>query len=306
MANLRHFFNYWILDPFWGGLDYLTHILLRLMPLSWVSTLGAGIGSLAKHRFRKANADAIANMELFFPEISESEIKRLVDNMWCNIGRTLTEMVVLDSLDLKSHVNVINEEMLQGIDRTRPVIFLYPHLGNWEILALLIVRLGFKLNILYERLPNRFQRKLLENTRRRSGYELISPDHQGIRRMYSALDAGESIGMAMDEFKHGRIIAPTFNGHPDENGNIRYAIKMARRFGADIISGYCSRGDKNKIKFTISACDHYRIKEPPYKDKTDEEIANDINTRCRRWIIDHADQWYMLHRARIGDDAGTH
>jgi KDO2-lipid IV(A) lauroyltransferase len=270
-----------------------------------VSSLGALIGSMAKYRFRQADKDARANLKLLLPGISDDQIRTRSNEMWCNIGRTLTEMAVLDRFDIKHHVKVINEEVLQGIDRNKPVIFLYPHLGNWEVLALLIVSLGFRLNILYESLPNRFQRRLLENTRRRSGYELISPDHQGIKQMYRALAAGESIGMAMDEFKHGRIISLNFNGRSDENSNMRYAVKMARRFGADIVTGYCKRESKSKLSFDIIVSDHLCITETPFKNKSDAEIADYINDRCRRWIIDHADQWYMLHRARISKPADT-
>ncbi len=208
-------------------------------------------------------------------------------------------MAVLDRFDIQRHIKVINGEIFQGVDRNKPVVFLYPHLGNWELLALYIVSLGFKLNILYERVPNRFQRRLLRSARRRSGYELISPDYHGTKMMYRALDRGESIGMAIDEFKHGRIIAPDFNSQLDPYSNIRYAVKMARRFGADIFTGYCRRDSNSILSFEIIVSDHINLTDPPFMGKSDSEIADIINARCQDWIIGHADQWYMLHRARI-------
>lgn len=285
----REWAAYWIRDPFWGGIDKLTYLGLRCLPVRGVSAAGAFIGGLARHRFRTAQADVLANLKFLYPDLTAAEKNELAATLWKNIGRTLTEMAVLDRFN---HADIpFRDEcgIIERLDRTSPVVFLYPHLGNWELLALAISRLGFHLHVVYERLPNRFQRKLVADSRKRLGYDLISPDFRGSRQMFRALAAGQSIGIAMDEFKHGKIIAPTFNGPLPADANIRHAINLARRFNAPLVTGYCLRKEETDFEIICASI----------LDPFDPSCAEKINEQCRHWIMEHPEQWYMLHRTRL-------
>jgi len=290
-------FNYWITDPFWGAIDYLTHRLLRCLSLEKASAAGALLGRLAKYRFITAQTDILANLGCLFPSMAIMEKDRLANTLWENIGRTLTEMAMLDRFS-QDNIRFIDQDgIFERLDRSRPVIFLFPHLGNWELLAWFVTRQGFRLNIIYEHLPNRFQRKLVADSRRRTGYELISPDYQGTRQLFRNLADGQSAGIAMDEFKHNKIIAPVFGGSIPMRSNIQYAIGLARRFNAPLVTGYCIR--KSAINFEIICADIYHPDDSKQTSMSDTELAAMINTACQQWIRKHPEQWYMLHRARL-------
>jgi len=288
-------FNYWIIDPIWGSIDYLTHQFLRCLSLERASAAGAILGRLAKHRFKTAQSDILANLASLFPAMSETDKQDLAERLWDNIGRTLTEMAMLDRFS-QDHIRFIDQGgIFDRLDRKRPVIFLFPHLGNWELLAWFVTRQGFDLNIIYEHLPNRFQRKLVAASRRRTGYELISPDYRGTRQLFRNLAAGQSAGIAMDEFKHNKIIAPAFYGVLSEQSNIHYAIALSRRFNAPLVTGYCIR--KSAISFEITCANLYLPDDPACA--SDPDLAESINAACQQWIKQYPDQWYMLHRARL-------
>jgi Kdo2-lipid IVA lauroyltransferase/acyltransferase len=297
MAVIRKWINYWISDPFWGGTDYLTHFFLRCLTLRHASACGALIGSIARYRFKSANQNVAANLEFLVPGITQAQIKKLSAIMWGNIGRTLSEMAVLDRFDLNKHVVIKNQTIMEQVARNKPVVFLYPHLGDWELLAIYIVSLGFKLNIVYERLPNRFQRRLVASARRRSGYDLIASDYSGTKRLFKVLAEGQAVGIAMDEFKDEEIISPRFDGRKIGKSNIHYAISLARRFNATIVSGYCVRTDA--LHFEIVCAGLIDLTSPLYRDMDGQVLAKHINDQCRDWIIKHPEQWYMLHRARL-------
>jgi KDO2-lipid IV(A) lauroyltransferase len=286
--------SYWIIDPFWGAMDNLTHLLLRCLPLKTASAVGAWLGSLAKHRFTAAQADILANLAFLDPQIKQPDQARIADALWKNIGRTLTEMAVLDRFRPQHYVFTDVNGIFDRLDRQRPVIFLFPHLGNWELIAHHVTRAGFRLNIIYEFLPNRFQRRLVARARKRTVYELISPDYRGTRQLFRNLAAGQAAGIAMDEFRNSRIVAPVFQGELPEKSNIRYAIGLARRFGAPLVTGYCLR--KKGVSFEIVCADMY---DTTAMTSSDDEIAGLINERCQQWIRRHPEQWYMLHRARL-------
>jgi KDO2-lipid IV(A) lauroyltransferase len=286
-------FNYWITDPFWGCLDYLTFQTLSCFSLENVSNFGAYIGILAKKRFKKANEDTQANLRYLFPDLSDEERNNIGNKMWRNIARTLTEMSVLDKFNLSENIQQKNLHIFEKLDKKKPVIFLGPHLGNWELLAISIIEQGFKFNVIYEKVPNR----LLTKLRKRVGYELISPDYSGTRKIFKALSSGQSIGMATDEFKGERIIAPVFYGQLSDKCNLVYAVGLARRFSTPIVYVYCKR--EAGVNFTIEYAEPIHLDSQQYIGKTDSDIAQIINQKCKKWILDYPDQWYMLHRARL-------
>jgi KDO2-lipid IV(A) lauroyltransferase len=273
---------------------------VRFLGWNQASFIGARIGSMARHRFREANQFTLENFRRIRPDESVTSIEQLADSLWENIGRTLTEMAVVDQFDFDRNANTAGLQPLDSIDRTRPVIFLYPHLGNWELLARYMVLLGYRLNIIFEPVPNRFQRRLLETSRRRSGYELISPDFKGTRRIYQALGQGESIGIAMDEFKRSRVCSPWFGAKPARRTNIEYAVKLARKYNATIASGYCLRRKDKTFDLVCGLV--LDMQSPDNQNKNDADIAFLINENCKQWVLANADQWYMLHRARLKMD----
>lgn len=291
------FIDYWIIHPFWGIVDYLTFYSIRLFSLHRVSNVGAVIGNMAKNRFKQACEDTMFNLEYLNPDSNLYERNQLADLMWKNIARTLTEMAALDKFNLKQHVHEKHLEIFQKIDKNSPVIFLFPHLGNWELLAQSVINQGIKLNVMFEMVPNRFQRQLLVSSRKRIGYDLISPDYQGTRKIFKILKNGESIGLAMDEFKSNQIKAPAFNSRLSERSNIHNAINLARHFNAPIVMGFCKRLEN--INFEITYASPLDINKSEYQNQTDEDIAEIINEQCRLWVMDNLEQWYMLHRAKL-------
>jgi len=291
------FIEYWIIHPFWGLLDYCTFFFLRLFSTHKVSNIGAYLGNLAKRRFRQACEDTQYNLERLLPESNVGERQKMSDRMWQNIARSLTEMAVLDRFNLEKQVIENNLEIFQQIANDKPVIFLFPHLGNWELLAMSVINQGFKLNVMFEKVPNRFVRKLLVSSRKRLGYDLITPDYRGTKKVFRVLKAGQAIGLAMDEFKGSQIKAPAFYGQIPQRSNIRYAINLARHFNAPIVMGYCKRIEN--IHFEISYFPPLDLNTSEYQDHMDDDIAAIINEQCKTWVMENLEQWYMLHRAKV-------
>ena len=296
-ARQTKWINYWVFDPFWGGIDYLIFQILRIVPLKYVSYVGGIIGSLAQNRFKKACTDTLTNLENLYPESTTDENNQINNNMWKNIARTLTEIAVLDKFELSRHSQERNLQIFNNLDRKRPAVFLFPHLGNWELLAMSVINQGFTLNVIFEFVPNRFQRRLLVKSRQRIGYELISPNYSGTRQILRAMSSGQSIGMAMDEFKDEKVNAPVFSGAVNKKSNIHYAVALARRFNAPLVMGYCKRS--SGINFEIYYAEPIKLDDSVYLGRSDEYIADIINQQCKEWVIDNPEQWYMLHRSRL-------
>jgi Kdo2-lipid IVA lauroyltransferase/acyltransferase len=281
--------TYWIKDPLWGAVDYATHYGLRLLPARAVSDIGQSLGALAgRHRFAHLSARAERNLQHIRPDLSAQARAAMVAHMWQQLGRTIAEMSTLERLFRSADITIENEALLREHARGgRPVIFVFAHLGNWEMLAAAIRRAGFTLNVVYEHLRNRFQRQLAAQARRRLGYRLITPDRAGVREMLAALGRGEAIGLAIDEHRAGNVLAPAFGRPIPAHANLHYAERLATKFNATLLPCYCVR--RSALAFEL----HFLAPIPA------QDAAARVNTLCEAWIRAQPEQWYMLHRLHL-------
>ena len=174
---------HWVRDPFWGALNHLGYHGMRLLPAAIASGLGRQLGIAAgRYRFKNLTAICDRNLQRIRPDFSPAQRAGVIEKMWQHLGRTIAETSVIDRLWDSAGINVVNEAAVLGLLRAkRPIVFVFPHLGNWELMAIAVQRLGATLNVVFEVLRNRFERSLAERSRRRLGYRLISPDRSGIR-----------------------------------------------------------------------------------------------------------------------------
>jgi KDO2-lipid IV(A) lauroyltransferase len=281
-------FVYWARDPFWGMVDHLTYYGLRGLPARSVSSLGRTLGALAgRWRFPELSARVDRSLQRIRPDLGELARKEILGNMWAHLGRTLAEMSVLDRLWERADITIVNEKFLrEQACAGRPVIFALAHFGNWEMLGPAIQGAGFKLNVVYEHLRNRFQRRLAAQSRRRIGYRLIAPNRAGVREMLAVLERREALCLAMDEFKSGDVIAPAFGRPLPDRANLRYIEKLAQRFDARVIPMYCIR--TSPLAFRLTFVELARKPDAPA-----------LNALCESWIRAHPEQWYMLHRLKF-------
>lgn len=275
-------------DRLWSALLTPAFHCLRLCPPRLASDTGERLGlRFGRSRSPLSTIAARENLRRIRPEMPEARLDAAIDRMWGNTGRLQAETAVIDRMWDRARIEVHGtEHVARALRSRRPLVFVFPHLGNWELLAIAAQRLGVMLNVVYELLPDRFELELALKARARLGYRLIRPDRRGTREMLAALGRGEAVGLAIDEFKDGNVIAPPFGRPPRSDTNARFAAKLSRRFGAPVIPAYCAR----TAPFAFSL----RFLEP-----LEQPGAEALDALCEGWIREHAEQWYMLPRLRF-------
>lgn len=279
--------DYWVRDPLWGALYLAIYHAIRRLPCAAASDLGARLGLIEGGLRRAAALPRMDHcLRVIRPDLAPCRRASIVHEMWRNVGRVHSEMTVLDRLWDAATVTLVNAQALRGLG-DRPVVIVFSHLGNWEMLAIALQRQGIVLNVVYETLRNRFENRLAEKARRRLGYRLIPPTRRGVREIYAALRRREAVALALDEFKNGNVIAPAFGRPLPQTANASYAIRLARRFGAVILPMYCVRTGPQAFTLT-------------FLDKLINPDASLLNALCESWIRAHPEQWYMLWRLLPG------
>lgn len=226
----------WRQDLIWRaealGFDLVTAVL-RLLPVDWVSGLGASLFKLlgplsGSHRI------AERNIRLAFPELGDAERKALLRAQWDNVGRTFFEFPISDRLLPGSgRVEVVGGEKLAAIAASgRPAVFVSGHFANWEIMPAAIVAAGIPCQITYRAANNPYVDRSFKAARARYGVRLFAPKGgEGARELLQAIDKGESVALMNDQKFNAGLAVPFF-GIPAHTAT--GPTRLAQRAGVDL------------------------------------------------------------------------
>jgi len=223
-----------------------------ILPLSWAQSLGAIVGWLIWRTPNRLRQTTDSNLALCLPELSTEKRRQLARSSLIGTGKTVSEVgaVWFWSTDkLLGRIERVEgeEHLLHAIGSRRGTVVLVPHLGNWEILSRY---LQVKVPVLALYRPPRIVEMdtFIRQARERHGAELVPADRSGMRRIVEALTAGEGVGILPDQepLKQHGVFAPFF-GTPALTMTL--VSRLARRYGAAPLFGYCERTAKGRFRF---------------------------------------------------------
>lgn len=291
--------RYWLTDPFWGGIDYFSHYLLRYLPIGSNAKVGVFLGPIAaKYRFKVENECAKHNLAILRADLSELERERILTRMWQSIGQSMSEYSLLDKIYAKNKVAIESSEYLQPlIDHKHAVIFVFAHTGNWEICGNYVLRYGFDVLGLYKPVRNRFASRIADAARERMGgvIKLIESGPKAMRLICKHLADKGALWIAIDEVKNAQVNVPSFGRKPQtQNSNLAYAVRLAQRYDATIIPVWTERQADSNFLIKLGA--------PLTVAKNDLAFSDTftaLDCLLEEWIRNHLEQWYMLHEFRL-------
>jgi KDO2-lipid IV(A) lauroyltransferase len=130
---------------------------------------------------------------------------------------------------------LVTETLASG----RSVLFLTPHLGCFEILALAVAQL-IPLTVLYRPPRKDILRPLMETARGRDNLALAPANLSGVRALLKALKGGRSIGLLPDQVpQQGEGVWADFYGKPAYTMTL--PAKMRQMTGARVLLAYAER-----------------------------------------------------------------
>ena len=180
-------------------------LLLRLiacLPLAWVHTLGGWLGLLVyavsptyRRRLRANLAQAGFDVDELSRACAREAGKQAVETAW---------VWLRPPADLRRVMQVVDGAVERdAIASGRPVVYLTPHLGCFEITAQYCVLNAWQpprsLTALYRVPRKEVLRPLVELGRTRNGVELAPANLGGVRQLLRALKRGNAIGILPDQ-----------------------------------------------------------------------------------------------------------
>lgn len=289
------FVRYWVIHPTLGLLNNSIHHALRFAPIDACSGFGALISPFSAWRFAASDRRARRNWRVLRPEAADPASEdAAMRRLWRSVSRTMCEFSVLHRLWDAGRIEVAGIEHMDAVrDAGKPILVACVHLGNWETIPVVGIRMGHPGSGIYWPLENRFDTRIAVKARERYGAILYPGDGPGaMRAAIAELRARRGpFVVFIDECIDDHVYAPAFGRPLKPEGNIAYVARLAVRTGAEIIPAYCVRLD-DRARFKVTFL-------PPValvRGRDDADLMANlaaINAVIEPIVREHLDQWYF-------------
>ena len=267
------------------------------LPRPVARAMCACIGLLAYAVYPRLRRVGMRNLEIAFPGKTGRERRKILRQVYINIGRQMAEFCLLPRYTPEniSQVAIYDgfENFAEANSRGKGVIFLTAHLGGWEIGSFFHSIQGHPLNIVIRPLDNPYLNAMVDAYRTRYGNKTF-PKQDFARGLLAALKRGETVGVLMDT-----NMTPPQGAFVDFFGvpacTATGVARVAAHSGAAVVPAF-TIWDKELRK--------YRIRfDPALKliDTGDREADAVTNTAAFNRVIEgyvrrYTEQWLWVHR----------
>ena len=263
--------------------------------------LAEKIGAVWFYLNRKARAKVLDNLEVILEQNKGKELKLAAREVFINFAKYLIEFFRLSKLSkqyIKEKINFKNFEVIESF-RNKGVILLSAHLGNWELGAAIIAKLGIKLNIIAITHKHKKIDLLFRKQREKHGMKIVSPG-ASIRGILKNLRAGEALALLGDrDFTYHGIEMDFFGKRTlIPKGPAFFSLKT----GCPIVCLFPIREKDNSFSYFIED-PIYPPATPMSIGVTDENIKKmnrKILKTIEKYIRRYYTQWLMIHRLWAG------
>lgn len=268
---------------------------VRIMPRFALETLAAGGGRVmyAIPPFRRL---AMANIMTAFPDIESREARRICRESFINLTRTLLELFWFANsparLDRYVHITPESAEMIKShIAAGESIIFVTPHLGNWEAIGLrMAASSGLDFAAVVRPPRNPLINKLIRDSREVFGSEIIDAKGAG-RDMLRAVKRGKSMATLIDQntrIRDGGVFVKFF-GLPVPSSrapSIFAKMKNVRVY----VGGGVRSADHHIHTF------HQALSKPTDQYVDDTEMIQELISITETYVRKHPEQYLWFYK----------
>jgi len=268
----------------------LLFFVFKILGYKLASNLSSRITNLCGPLFRPKKR-ILSNIIKSFKNINESDAKNIINEMWSNYGRILSDYVFIKDFrnsNLNNFFTVEGLDILNEIKQTnKPVIFISGHFNNFELMAMQIEKFGINLATIYRPLNNVFLNKIMESVRiKHICKNQIKKGLRGTRELLQYFKKDYSIALMIDQ-RVSEGIKLNFYGRPAFTTTI--PAQLVKKFNCRVVPIYIERIDKVHYKMIINNPIKFD------KESTIESITKSLNNWLEKMIDKNPSQWIWSH-----------
>ena len=280
------YFNYFIQYIF----VIIAFTLFKICGLRMSSAIGGKIFEKIGPLFRSKKI-IHKNIKRALPDINNENLETLTRLMWNNYGRTFAEYIFLKDFRIgkfSSNIEIEGKEILEKIKKNnQQVVFVSGHLSNFELMAMFIEKNGINLLAIYRPLNNLFLNPFMEKIRRKyiCKYQ-IKKGIGGTKNLIKYKKQNFSTALMIDQRVSEGILSPFFK---QKAFTTTIPAQLVKKFNIPVVPVYIERIKDITFKITI--------KNPIFfsKEKSVENITNELNLELEKLILKKPEQWIWSH-----------
>ena len=273
---------------FQAFLIYLTFFIGRILGIKISRKLFSQIFYLIGPIF-KSKKIVISNIKIFSKNISDTETKGIIDNMWRNYGMTFIEYIFLDYFRKNdNHMEIIGlNNISEQIEGGKPVIFVSGHFANFELMSMEITKKNINLATIYRPLNNFFLNPLMEFLRKKYVCKnQIKKGINGVRESIEFIKKKHSIALMIDQrVSEGEKV--NFFDKPSLTTTL--PAQLALKYDLRIIPVFIERVKNDQFKLEFQK----EINPNNFKNKL--ELTKELNIILEKMIVKNPNQWIWTH-----------
>jgi lauroyl/myristoyl acyltransferase len=284
--------------------------ILRFLPSPITLWAMQVIAKLGVPYFKREQEIAVAQLRLALVhnkglKLSDKDLKKLFVNNFCHMGRVVGEAFLIDrTLDDKNKISedgkfkgefksiyCPNYHYLEQIKESKlGTIGLTAHVGNFELLAAYLVKVGLPLSAVGREFNYPDLNDFLVEIRKSYGLETIwRKGGTSASLILKSIRKGKAIGTLIDQDLNLENIY-----HPFFGLNAAYAIapiKIAVRFKLPLFTGFVIREKDMRHRVLVDPIEYNAESETVV-----EEVLQIYNARLENLIAEYPEQWIWWHR----------
>lgn len=265
-------------------------VLFRILGFKIASNISSKIFTYIGPLFRSKNLIK-ENIIKAYPKIENKDLKKIINGMWGNYGRILSEYVFMKNFrnsKLSDNIIIKGQEILDKIkSENKPVIFISGHFNNFELMAMHIEKSGLEVAAIYRPLNNKFLNFFMEKIRKKFICKhQIKKGISGTKKILNHFKNGTSIALMIDQRLSQGIKTNFFN---QEALTTTIPAQFVKKFNCKIVPIYIER--INKFNFALKVYEPISYS----KDETIHTITSDLNKILEKMILKNPEQWIWSH-----------
>jgi len=264
--------------------------IFKILGYKRASNFGQFIGKWLGPLFR-SKTKILNNLKNSKISKSDEERKQIIENMWGNYGRILSEYIFLKQFRKNEQMQFIEVQGLNHINQIKEnneqVVFISGHFNNFELMAMEIDKMGINLCAIYRPLNNPFLNFIMERLRKNHICKnQIKKGKSGTRELLNFFKNNYSVALMIDQRVSEGVSVNLF-GNPAKTTTI--PAQLVKKYHCKIIPVYIERVKKQSFKISFE--------DPLQFDNklSIEEITLQLNKILEKMILKNPDQWIWSH-----------
>ncbi|MDD3591545.1 MAG: lysophospholipid acyltransferase family protein [Sulfurovum sp.] len=272
----------------------------KIAPKVWIYQSIRWLTLMVYHLDKKRRYITIENLKMAFPDKSDREIGDLSKEVYRELSKTISEILLMyvDRFDIDEAV-VNREEIIAKLQTAtqnapRGIVAMTAHFSNWELLAHFLAKHGLPMLVVGREGNNKLiEKRITQPFRKKYGNDTITKK-KAILSMVKRLKSGGNVGILIDQKAGGpNAVEVDFMGKPAQT--ITSLAMLKQKLDPRIIPFFAARVGEGKYKIIMHDPVEYRAEEESDEARKIEKMTAEYNRIMESVIRAYPSQWFWMH-----------